>query len=477
MVMELSKFENKVFDFILSEKLAVEGCGIVLAVSGGADSVALCFVLSRLKCVGAIDGELVVGHVNHKLRGEAGDGDEAFVREFAGGLGLKFVSCSVDVRGYASEYKVSVETAGRKLRREALIGFAKENGYGSVALGHHKDDNVETMVHRLLRGTGYRGLGGIWPKREFAGVDFVRPLLCVSKEEIVGYCRDNGLGWRHDHSNDEFGYTRNRLRHLLIPELAKDFSGPVCDAFAKLSAAGRRLCERVGGEADAVWSELVLECCEERIVMDAGCFARQAEVVQVELVRRGLVGIGSGERGLSAEHYRRVIGLGEKGSGKIVELPGGFEVVAEYGKIVFRKKQITQAQSIEGPVELEVGESVEFWGWLIEASVIDADCSSLDDFKARKDDFVEWFDYDKLAFPLVVRRRCDGDKFVPFGMSGAKLVGKFLTAAKVESQLRERMVVVADGYGIIWLAPVRACGETSVTPATKKILRIRICDL
>jgi len=222
---------TRLFEDILwqSSQQLFEGIDrVLLAVSGGADSVAMAHVLHRLAQEGGLSCNFVIGHVNHCLRGAESDADETFVRRFGQSLGVPVISQRVDVKAYAAEHKLSIETAGRVLRLQTLAQMADQNGCGCIATAHHKDDLAETMIHRLMRGTGFRGLCGIWPVSEVYGAEFVRPMLGVRRDEIIQYCKDNSIQWRQDASNENTAFTRNRIRHRLLPVL-KDESDVIVD--------------------------------------------------------------------------------------------------------------------------------------------------------------------------------------------------------------------------------------------------------
>jgi len=447
----------------------------LLAVSGGADSVALMFAMLRLKEAQIVDAEFAVGHVNHKLRGRSADEDEEFVLGLERKVGLEVVTRSVDVARYAKANKLSVETAARRLRAGALIDIAEVGGCKSIATAHHKDDNAETMVHRLIRGTGFRGLGGIWPKKMFeCGAEFVRPLLCVTREQILQYCKVNNLTWRHDHTNYDYSYTRNRIRHLLLPELQKRCDGLLVAELAKLSKSCRGLYNRVCREAQKVWPGVVLESEPGKVVLDKKVFAAQAEIIQAELARQAVVSLGSGERDLKEAHYRQIMNLAQGPSGRRIELPAGFVVAAQYEKISFYKSEAGGGPEPTLQTILEIPGRTKVADYTIAAQVFEARDCDIERFKAEKDKSVEWFDFDKLAGPVVVRRRKQGDRFRPLGGVGTKKVGKFLTAQKVPRQLRRKLLIIADSEKIIWLAPLRPSELTKVTPQTQKIFQLQI---
>jgi len=474
----LLEFEKKVAGFIKAERLFEGADRILLAVSGGADSTALLYVACALKKRGMLENDFICAHINHQLRGSEADGDEDFSIRQAEELGVATVTRRIDVRGFAQENKLSIETAARKVRLESLLEVADSNGCQAIATAHHKDDNAETMVQRLARGTGFRGLGGIWPMRKFRGeLGFVRPLLCVRRDEIIEYLKRRNLKWRQDHTNADCTYRRNYIRHRLIPELQRDYDDSVVEDLFNLSQSARKLYKLIYRVADEVWPK-VAEVCNEKLSFDLGVFLVQHTAVKVELARRALVMLGSGEMGLTQEHYERILQLARGGvSGRKVELPQGFVVGYEYGRIVFynaeNRRQI--GREINGSKEVEVPGRTRFGKYLVEAAVFEADIGA-GRFKAGKTSFVEWFDLDKLNQPLVVRQRRVGDRFVPLGSKSEKKVGKFLTDQRVLQRIREKTLIVCDCEKIVWLWPIRMSEQAKITEATRKILRLQITD-
>ncbi len=476
----LNAFENKVADFIRVEKLFEQDGGILAAVSGGADSAALVRLLHRLIRHGAIKAQLSIGHVNHKLRGEAGDGDERFVVELGSRLEFRVYTRSVDVRDYARSNKVSIETAGRLLRRDALAEMAKACGCTAVATAHHADDNAETVIHRLLRGTGFRGLGGIRPVRTLqstAGkMAFASPLLCVTRSEILDYCKENGISWRHDHTNDDYAHTRNRIRHLLLPVLRKEADSDPTAQLLTLSQTTQKLFTRIERDVDNLRGEIITDKGPNRVVMDRRAFGRLQRLIAVELTRQVLVEIGTGLRNLTHAHYRDILRLARGRSAHKLSLPDGTVMSAGRERLCFERSPAeAQAESITPASKpLAIGGRTVFGPYVIETALLDAAACDIERFKAHKDNCVEWFDYDKLALPLIVRKRQPGDRFGPLGMTGEKKVGKFLTAARIDPETRRGIVIIADTEKIIWVAPLRCAATTALASNTRHILEIRL---
>jgi tRNA(Ile)-lysidine synthase len=492
----LLEFEKKVAGFIKANGLFGPADKILLAVSGGADSTALLYALCAIKAenvpalplAGKLSGDILCAHINHQLRGSESDGDEAFVIAQADKLNLAITTRRLDVRGFARKNKLSIETAARKLRIESLLDIAEANDCKWVATAHQKDDNAETIIQRLVRGTGFRGLGGIWPVRKFAdGIGFVRPLLCVRRDEIVEYLNKRNLKWRVDRTNDDCKYRRNYIRHRLLPALQQQCNGSIVEQLSELARSAQKFYSLVCSSVEKIWPQLT-DCTADNVTLDLKSFLAQPPAVKVEIVRRSLTYLGGGERDLTHRHYERILQLSQqKTNGREIGLPDGFVVWCEYGKLIFARAKgvLKPEEQISKSIKLEVPGRARFGRYLIESAIFDAGYSMLDargriksriENRESKIESVEWFDLDNVKLPLVVRSREDGDRFVPLGLREEKKVGKFLTAAKVPQQIRKKVFIVADAEKIIWVWPIRMCGQAKITDKTKKILRLQITD-
>jgi len=479
-----AKFENKVAEFVKANGLFESAGKVLLAVSGGADSTALLYVMCALKDKGVLSSDFVCAHINHQLRGSQADEDEEFVVAQASGLNIPIVTGRVDVRGFSNENKLSIETAARRLRIGSLIDVAKANDCGWIATGHQKNDNAETVLQRLVRGTGVRGLGGIWPMRAFGdNVSFVRPMLCVTREEIVEYLKERNLKWRVDLTNEYLGYRRNYIRHQLIPALQSRCSSPVVEQLSELAQSARKFYKLVCERADEVWCESA-DCSSGEVRLNLRKFLSCAKPVKVELVRRGLGAVGSGERNLRQGHFEKILQLAEQNiGGREIELPGGFVVQREYGGLLFGRsaKSHQGDEQISKEVKIEVPGQTRFDNYLINAVVLpvaelEAEQVRFEKFKAEKTNFVEWFDLDKLSLPLRVGFRKEGDRFRPLGLVEEKKVGKFLTNARVPQRLRKKVLIVSDSDKIIWVWPIRISEQVKINRGTRKILQLQISD-
>jgi len=476
----LSEFEQKVGDFIKANELFGPADKILLAVSGGADSTALLYAMRALSSENVFDAKLLCAHINHQLRGAEADSDEDFVIAQSAELKLAVTTKRVDVRGFAGRNKLSIETAARKLRIKNLLEIARANNCDCVATAHQKNDNAETILQRLTRGTGFRGLGGIWPMRVFNdGFKFVRPLLCVRRDEIIKYLEQRNLKWRQDHTNADCTYRRNYIRHRLLPALQQDCSGSLVEQLSELSESARRFYKLVRSRADEVWQK-VADCVGEKVTLDSKMLLAQSQPVMVELARRSLTAICCGERDLTQRHYEGILRLAEQNvSGRKIDLPGEFVVGAEYGNLIFsgpEKKTHSEEQFVKS-IRLEVPGQTRFGRNLVKAAIFEADEEEFEKFKAEKTKFIERFDFDKIKPPLVVRLRKPGDRFVPLGLGEEKKVGKFLTAARVPQEVRQKLLIVADSKKIIWVWPIRIGEQAKVTSGTRKILQLQITSM
>jgi tRNA(Ile)-lysidine synthase len=477
----LLEFEKKVADFIKANRLFDSADKILLAISGGADSTALLYTIRALKAGKMLSADIICAHINHQLRGIDADLDEVFVTERARDLKLTVTTRRLDVRDFARKNKMSIETAARQLRMEALLDIAKAGKCNFIATAHHKNDNAETVLHRLVRGTGFRGLAGIWPTRFLDdNIRLVRPLLSVTRDGIIDYLRIRNLKWRQDHTNADCTYTRNFIRHRLLPELQKDCNGSIVEQLSALSASARRFYSLVCNCTDKAWPKLA-DCSDNMIKLNLQMFLTQPAAVKIELIRRSLAAIGSGQRDLTRRHFKRILQLAQQNvGGRKIELPVGFVVRREYDYLVFTRseKSSTPNELISKSIKVQTPGQTEFGQYLIEAAVLDTQGSMLDIREKTKSRIrlVECFDLDKVKLPLEVRFRKPGDRFQPLGLTAEKKIGKFLTAAKVPRQLRRRLLVVTDSEKIIWLWPIRISEQAKITGETQRILQLQITD-
>ena len=350
-----SEFIDRVCDTIARHDLlppapSADRESVIVGASGGPDSVALVHVLARLAEENRLAVDLIVAHLHHGLRGEAADRDAALVAGLADRLHLPYVVQRADIRAEAEARNVGVEEAGRGARRRFFIETARARGARKVALGHHGGDRVETVLFHILRGTGIDGLASLGPRALLApedGIEIVRPMMHpgIDRDLVLAYLERTGLPWRKDETNDDAAYTRNRLRHEVLPMLARAVNPAVGEALLRLAdqaeaarvvldealeqAWGRIVREKkVSGTFDAV--DKVPDTFPPRraLLIDTDDFALLAPWLQGAMVRRAVERLGGGLKHMSAARTEEVVAaLVAKTVAGPVDLPGG--LVAE----------------------------------------------------------------------------------------------------------------------------------------------------
>ncbi len=463
--------EQKVADFIAAEGLLRPDDKVLLAVSGGADSTALLNVMSSLKNRDFLRAEICCAHINHQLRGAEAKRDEDFVFSQCVKLKLPVFTKKIDVSRYSKEEKLSIESAARKLRIDALLEIAAQQNCTCIATAHQKNDNAETLFQRLSRGTGFRGLCGIWPAKQIAAVRFIRPLLCASRDEIIQYLNSRNLKWCIDKTNEDCTYRRNFIRHWLLPVLQKNCDSNLIEQLSELAAASRRFYRLIIEKTDAVWPNIV-KVNENEVVLDSGRFARQSREAKIEIIRRALSHLNVGEQDFTEQHYENLMTLPDDSK---LQLPGSIKVHRQGGIIVFSHPTLFKCRAgLAPPMPLSVPGITEFTGKLIKAEIFNYDEAKFKKFRAEKSNTVEWFDFSWIKLPLAVRFRKNGDRFQPLGLKDEKKVGKFLTDQKIPPKARQNLFVVADAERIIWLCPVRISEQAKITGQTRRVLQLQI---
>jgi tRNA(Ile)-lysidine synthase len=319
----------------------VHGGGVV-AVSGGPDSVALLRALVALRPA-LLEGPLVVAHLNHQLRGGDSDADERFVRELhaalrAAGVADLGLRCDrADVAAQARKERGNLEGVARRLRYDWLAGVAREAGASWVATGHTADDQAETVLHRLLRGTGLKGLRGIAPRRRLTpGVEVVRPLLGVTRAEVLAYLEAENQPYRQDRSNLDLGYTRNRIRHELLPHLAARYNPAVVPILCRLAEQAAEAYRAAETRAADLLAEAELPRAGARLVFRADRLAAAPRHQVREMFRLVWVREGWPTGRLGFDGWDRLAALAF-GEAVAVDLPGGVRA-QRHGRVVQVKR-------------------------------------------------------------------------------------------------------------------------------------------
>ncbi len=460
----MQTIEKKVESFIRQKNLMPAGGKILLAVSGGADSVALLCILHKI-----FPNNLHVAHINHQLRGTDSLNDEYYVRQLAIKYNLPVSTGLVDVNAFAKKKKLSIETAARELRLAALIKIADRHKCFAIATAHHKNDNAETVIQRILRGTGYKGLAGIRSKTILNSKTFIRPLLCLSREEIESYLKSQNIEWQNDYTNTDIRFTRNRIRHKLLPYLMQE-SPRLVEIINQL--AGK--CETLNNNIENLCEAAAMECFiaqdKKQLTVDLQKFTELSQPVQVELIQKSLTMIKCGLKKYTLEHYKKIIEfVGSAQTGKSLAIPGKFNITKGYGRFFIGTSKIKDDAACSATLNLP-GKTI-FKNYVIETEILKN--TEIKNIK-NKNNLIEFFNHSQIKHPLIARTRQKGDKFRPFGQNRIKKVGKFLTTEKIDTQQRNTTFIICDNDSILWVAPVRRSNEAKVDSNTPQVLKITI---
>lgn len=441
--------EERVFSYIEKYNMIEAGSQVIVGISGGGDSVCLLFLLSRYQKRRPF--HLLGIHVNHGIRGQEALRDQEYAKKLCERLGVPFTVYTYSVPAIAQQEKRSLEEAGRMVRRRAFEEKAASLGKKAViALAHHENDNAETVLHNLIRGTKAAGMGGIRPIQEIGeGVAYIRPLLKVTREEIETYLRQQQISWMTDSTNQELEYTRNRIRHRIIPEMEK-INPKAVSHIAQVADTFQAIEEYLTGQADMLYREYV----EQR---ENGYWIRkelflEKELMQSYVIRMVLERAADKKQDLTAFHVESILSLGKGRTGASVSLPGGVLASQVYGDLYVRLPD-----SGEAPLkELEL----EIFPW--------------ENQQIPEKTYTKWFDYDKIKSSLEIRHRKPGDFLTITDTGGRKKLKDYFIDCKIPREEREKVTLLAEGSHILWVVGYRISQYYKVTSQTKTVLKVHV---
>ncbi|MCK4658594.1 MAG: tRNA lysidine(34) synthetase TilS [Phycisphaerae bacterium] len=468
---------------IIAEKLLPSDGVVVVAVSGGADSMCLLHVLVTLNQQADFALDLHIAHLNHGLRDREAEDDAAFVQAAADGYSLPCTIESMAIGNIAKAQQVSLEEAARNERYRFFERVCRQTGAHCVALGHQADDNVETVLQRILRGTGLRGLAGIprcRPLHPTSDIRLVRPLLGYNRQVIIAINNAHAVPYREDASNASNEPLRNRLRNVILPSLAEQVNPQVREALLRLAEQARWVNEYVDRTAQSSYETLIIEHTDQELSLNADALARKDRIIQAELVRRAIASFELGEQDISFAHLSMVVDLlADKASGKQVHLPGAMTVSKIYHRLVFAVPTDQPRETIAEEIVIHVPGRTTLTLQGVELTCELVDLSAEEAVTAMRARHVgeEWLDYDALRPPLTVRHRRAGDRFWPLGAPGSKKVSEFLIDAKVTPDERDRLALLCDRLGPVWLVGYRIDERVRLTRQTRRALKVRACRI
>ncbi len=436
---------NQLLDFINRQKLFHPDEQILLAVSGGIDSVVMQHLFKRAGL------KYSVAHCNFQLRGEESNGDEEFVRSLAKRDNVHIDVKTFNTEEYANSQGISIQMAARELRREWFEELLRSGKYLKIATAHHLNDSLETAIFNLTKGTGIAGLKGITP---FKG-NYIRPLLFATREMIQKYASENRLEWREDRTNSSIKYSRNLIRHQVIPELKK--------INPNLEFTFAQTMERIAG-ATEIFNNFIAKQKSSMIQEKNGLMeidkmeiknTAEPQLVLFELLH---------EYGYNYAQAKEIYDVLDHQPG-IVFYSDNYEIIVDREKLYLQRKESGKS-GMEWPV-LENTQSLTIDSKKLEFSIIDAS-----NYTIEKDKNIALLDLEKLRFPLKLRYWRQGDVFYPLGMKHKKKVSDFMIDEKIPVNLKKQTLTLFSGKDLVWIVGHRIDNRFKITEKTRKVFRI-----
>lgn len=448
---------NRFLENIEKYNLVEKDDTIIIGASGGPDSQFLIYLFNQIKDKYRLN--IVLAHLNHLHRKEASN-DEDLVIKTGQKLGLDVKIKRKSMDDFAKINKISAEDAGRRLRYEFFNELAKNYANAKIAVAHNMNDQAETMLFRMARGTGLDGLAAM----DYKSGNIIRPILSFEKSEILGYLDKNNISYAIDLTNLENDYTRNYIRNKIFPEISNINPNAISNFF-RLSDLVKEDIEIINELIDAIYHEIIISKEKSAIKFDREGFEKLSDIKKTRVLRKAIYDLKGEIKNISRENLDQFLTLARLGTGK--------KIIKD--DLVFTKTYTSYDLAIYKKVEkshdtLEIGldDEINFNGVVIKTKKVLA--------KTDKSSNIAYFDLDKLAFPLKVRTRRNGDRFSPLGMKNTKKIKDFFIDKKIDKSIRDNIPLVISKDEIIWIAGYRISENFKVNSRTKNILKIEVIN-
>lgn len=476
----MSKTEQNIFQFISKQNLLEKGDKLLIALSGGPDSLFAIHFFNKFKAKFGI--EISAMHVNHLLRMDESDQDEIFCESICKELNINFASAKVDVKGFANNKKQSIEEAARNLRYQKLSEYASKINATKIVTAHNLEDNTETVLLNLFRGTGLKGAGGIPIRRD----NIIRPFLSTSKRDILNYLDSKKIEYRIDSSNLENDFTRNYLRNEIIPKIKENINPGIDNNILKFSEIVSQS-EKAIHEYAAEIRKKIIRKSESGIEISNLIAIEKYENIFPSVIKLGLE--KEFQKVFSFDDISKIKSIFSLQVGSKVELSNNVVAIKEReflfihstnesnqknSDFINPRSGISQSSfkneiSIDESYEVHLNNEVPVGNKIILAKIID---QTDVEYSNNKD--VEFINGDNISFPLTIRKWKDGDRFNPIGLKGTKKISDFLTEAKVNSRDKKEQLVLLDENKIIWIVGHRLDECVKINNETNKIIKLLV---
>lgn len=459
---------KKVIKFIDENHMIEDREKVLVALSGGPDSICLLHMLWSLR--DKLNIELCAAHLNHCLRGDESDKDEDYAKNFCEILDIPFYSKKVDIIKYSKDLGLSSEMSGRKARYDFFNELKDKYCLDKIAIAHNANDQAETVLMRLMRGTGIEGLIGIRPVRDSI---YIRPILSLTRQEIESYCEENKLKPRIDKTNLETIYSRNKVRLELIPYIKENFNEDIVSTLNRFS------------KTMSIDNDYLEEVCEKKykkfcrkhtnkIEISKDLFYEHESILS-RVLRKAIFDFNGSLYNIEKVHIHDIICLSNQGTGKKINLPNNLIAENVYDNIVIKFKTLVENFSA---IEFQIDEEKlkdcivlenSFKGYTIALRITNN--SEILDFK--NNNFIKYFDLKDSNSVVTIRGRMNGDKFTPYGMKGNKKLKDLFIDLKIPKDDRDNIPLVAINDEIAWIVGYRVSDKFKISRKSRKILEVK----
>ncbi|WP_072990184.1 tRNA lysidine(34) synthetase TilS [Clostridium cavendishii] len=461
--------KDKVLKYIIENSMVKQGDKVLVALSGGPDSVCLLHILNSLK--NELDICIYAAHINHCLRGEEADKDEGYAKELCRKLDIKFYSKAIDINNIANEKGISTELAGREERYKFFNELKDELKLNKIAIAHNLNDQAETIIMRAIRGTGLEGLIGIRPVRENL---YIRPILCLSRKEIEFYCGKEDLRPRIDKTNYEDIYARNKIRLKAIPFIEENFNKDIVNTLNRLAY----MCNVDNEFIESMVLESYNKYCLEynkSLIIKKDAF-KEKEALLTRVLRKALMNFSGVCNNFEMKHIYDIISFQKGSTGKSINLPNDVKAINSYGDIKLEKNKPNRLKFEDKSITMKINdiisETLDFGLGNAKYSICFEKIKFEKHINFKDNELIKYFDYDKIKNVIIIRKRLDGDKIVPIGMTGTKKIKDIFINLKIPKDKRDEIPIVTFDNKIAWIVGIKVSDEFKINKDTKNLLKI-----
>lgn len=460
---------NKVEKYSKENNMFEKGYKILIALSGGPDSICLTHILVQLREKYNLD--LYAAHVNHMLRGAEADEDEKFVRDICKKYGIKLYVKKVNINQIVKEEGISSELAGRRERYKFFDEIYDKENIDRIAIAHNENDQAETILMRLMRGCGIEGVVGIRPVRDNK---FIRPILCLSRDEVEEYCRVNHLNPRIDKTNLETIYSRNKIRLKLLPYIKENFNSDIVNTINRFGLISSIDNDYIEKSAISLLDKN-FSTCGNAGILNKNIF-NEHEAVLSRGIKIALTTVAGVNRNFEMKHIYSVINLQKGQTGKSIQLPNNIIVSNVYGDIKIYKNDNNKSCDEKKEIEIKNilktlengGINIDFYKYSISMKI-----NTGNKVNFKDNHLIKYFNCDNIN-NVKVRFRKNGDKIVPIGMKTSKKLKDIFINEKIPKDQRDQIPIFEFDNEIAWIAGVKSSDIFKVRDNTKNILQIKI---